>query len=224
MPEWLQWVFPNGTDVSIDVLLRRLGVAFALGLAVAGVYRWTHRRDAAYTSTFVTTLVLLTVLIAIVTQVIGTNTARAFSLVGALSIVRFRTVVQDTRDTAFVIFAVVEGMAVASDHLATALVGFVIVAVAAAVVRPKPEAVQAAAAGWNLRVRVGLSGNPEALFREVFQKHLDGADVLSAGTGRQGAALDLTYRVRMRPTTDPAGFVADLNRLEGIQAVELNLL
>ena len=51
---------------------------------------------------------LLSILIAMVTQVIGDNIARAFSLVGALSIVRFRTVVRDTQDTAYVIFAVVE--------------------------------------------------------------------------------------------------------------------
>ena len=51
---------------------------------------------------------LLTILIAMVTMVIGNNMARAFGLVGALSIVRFRTVVEDTRDTAFVIFAVVD--------------------------------------------------------------------------------------------------------------------
>ena len=49
--------------------------------------------------------------IAMVTQVTGQNVALAFSLVGALSIVRFRTVVQDTNDTAFVIFAVAGGMA-----------------------------------------------------------------------------------------------------------------
>ena len=51
---------------------------------------------------FTVTLVLLTILIAMVTQVIGDNVARAFSLVGALSIVRFRTVVRDTQDTAYV--------------------------------------------------------------------------------------------------------------------------
>ena len=49
--------------------------------------------------------------IAMVTQVTGQNVALAFSLVGALSIVRFRTVVQDTNDTAFVIFAVAGGTA-----------------------------------------------------------------------------------------------------------------
>ena len=65
---------------------------------------------------FVATLVLLTILIAMVTQVIGDNIARAFSLVGALSIVRFRTVVRDTQDTAYVIFAVAVGMAVGANH------------------------------------------------------------------------------------------------------------
>ena len=59
---------------------------------------------------------LLSILIAMVTQVIGDNVARAFSLVGALSIVRFRTVVRDTVDTAFVIFAVAVGMAVGAGH------------------------------------------------------------------------------------------------------------
>ncbi len=55
---------------------------------------------------------LLAVLIAMVTQVIGDNVALAFSLVGALAIVRFRTVVRDTQDTAFVMLSVVVGMAV----------------------------------------------------------------------------------------------------------------
>jgi hypothetical protein len=58
-------------------------------------------------TSFPITLALLSVLIAMSTQVIGDNVARAFSLVGALSIVRFRTVVRDTKDTAYVIFAVV---------------------------------------------------------------------------------------------------------------------
>ena len=74
---------------------------------------------------------LLSILIAMVTQVIGDNVARAFSLVGALSIVRFRTVVRDTVDTAFVIFAVAVGMAVGANHPSVALSGIAIVGLAA---------------------------------------------------------------------------------------------
>ena len=66
---------------------------------------------------------LLSALIAMVAQVVGNNAALAFSLVGALSIVRFRTVVRDTEDTAFVIFAVVVGMSVGVHNLMVASIG-----------------------------------------------------------------------------------------------------
>ena len=83
MSEWVQRTFPNGLDVPLDQMFGRLIVAFFLGCGVAGIYRWTHRRDAAYAPTFMTTLVLMSVLVAVVTQVIGQNSARAFGLLGA---------------------------------------------------------------------------------------------------------------------------------------------
>ena len=79
-----------------------------------------------------------------VTQVIGDNIARAFSLVGALSIVRFRTVVRDTQDTAFVIFAVVVGMAAGARDLVVAGIGIVVIGAAAFLMRPKKAARAAA--------------------------------------------------------------------------------
>jgi len=70
-------------------------------------------------------------------------------------------------------------------------------------------------------VRIGVGGSP-AVLREVFEKHVDGIVPIAAATGRQGAALDLTYRVRLRPSTDMAAFVAEVNRLEGVQGVEIS--
>ncbi len=97
------------------VIFLRLVTAMVLGGVVVFVYRRTRASNDT-TPSFAVTLVLLTILIAVVTQVIGDNVARAFSLVGALSIVRFRTVVRDTQDTAYVIFAVAVGMAVGAGH------------------------------------------------------------------------------------------------------------
>jgi Domain of unknown function (DUF4956) len=112
------------------VVLGRLLVSAILGAIVAWIYQRT--RPASHTSSsLAVTLVLLSILIAMVTQVIGDSVARAFSLVGALSIVRFRTVVRDTADTAFVIFAVVVGMAVGASHVLVALIGIAVVGVAA---------------------------------------------------------------------------------------------
>src|SRR5947207_12067018 len=145
MPDFLKSPFVNGPKVEpLDVLVRLL-LAWALGGAVAWVYCRT-RRDSEVAPSFPTTLVLLSILIAIVTQVIGDNVARAFSLVGALSIVRFRTVVRDTQDTAYVIFAVAIGMAIGANHPSVALCGLAVVGGAAvmlrrrgAVVLPPPE-------------------------------------------------------------------------------------
>ncbi|MEO6567996.1 MAG: DUF4956 domain-containing protein [Opitutaceae bacterium] len=130
MPEFLTSAFRSNAEVApVDVLMR-LFAALIFGGAVAWIYR-RARGAAASSGSFPGTLVLLAVLIAMVTQVIGDNVARAFSLVGALSIVRFRTVVRDTQDTAYVIFAVVIGMSVGSQNLWVAGIGLIVVGVAA---------------------------------------------------------------------------------------------
>jgi len=93
-----------------DIVLRLLFAA-AFGIAAGAAYFLTQRKSRSEAASFVATMVLLAILLGMVSMVIGSNIARAFALVGALSIVRFRSVVEDTRDTAFVIFAVVVGMA-----------------------------------------------------------------------------------------------------------------
>ena len=133
MPEWLNGVVGTEGEVAPEKLAVRLVLAALLGAAVAAVYALTRKKTRTEAAPFSATLVLLTVLIALVTQVIGNSVARAFSLVGALSIVRFRTVVDDTRDTSFVIFAVAVGMAVGAGSPALALVGIPVVGLTAAV-------------------------------------------------------------------------------------------
>ena len=117
-------------------VLIRLVLAMLAGGVVTLIYRFTRAADETAPS-FTVTLVLLSILIAMVTQVIGDNVARAFSLVGALSIVRFRTVVRDTQDTAYVIFAVAVGMAVGAGHPGLAVSGLGVIGFAAFVMRKR---------------------------------------------------------------------------------------
>ncbi len=108
------------------------------GQSAHGPVHRSTRTGAGTTSVFPATLVFLCLLIAMVTQVIGDNVARAFSLVGALSIVRFRTSVRDTKDTAFVIFAVAIGMAVGADQPLLALTGMAFTLAATILYRDRP--------------------------------------------------------------------------------------
>lgn len=128
-------VLSSNSEATPMALGSRMGVALLLGIAVAGVYLWARRGDSVQ-ATLPTTLALLAVLIAMATQIIGDNVARAFSLVGALSVVLFRTVVKDTQDTAFVILAVVVGMSAGANHLAVGLVGLAVVIAASPLLWP----------------------------------------------------------------------------------------
>lgn len=220
MPEWLQKTIDEAIDVPLDHLIPRLAFALVLGIVVAGIYRGT-RRAAHVTATFPATLVLLCVLIAMVTQVIGDNIARAFSLVGALSIVRFRTVVQDTKDTAFVIFAVVMGMAVGAGQPAVALCGMATVAAAAFLFRDRSPGTALSDRQLLLHVRLGWSPESEAHLLTALSKHATDTEPISAGTARHGAAMELSYRIKLLPAATLTQVVADLNRVEGVQAVEL---
>lgn len=97
-------------------------LATVLGVVLALVYRHTHK-GLSYSQAFTQTILLVAVIVAIVMMTIGNNLARAFALVGALSIIRFRTVVKDTRDTAFVFAALAVGMAAGTGNYLLAVVG-----------------------------------------------------------------------------------------------------
>src|SRR6476659_5994477 len=150
---------------TLVLMFVRLVLALVLGLAIAWIYRRARGANGEAES-FGVTLVLLTILIAMVTQVIGDNVARAFSLVGALSIVRFRTVVRDTQDTAYVIFAVAVGMAVGAGHPWLGIAAILVVGFAAYVMRARgtgPTASGLAEDAYVLQVRMGIGGDPQAL-------------------------------------------------------------
>ena len=222
MPEFLKDFVSGVPAVSPLELAIRLVAALLGGIIVSRIYRAT-RPDLAIAPSFPGTLVLLSVLIAMATGVIGDSVARAFSLVGALSIVRFRTVVRDTQDTAYVIFAVVVGMAAGTNNFVAAVIGIGIVAVAAFITmqRPKSSAEQAEITPeFSLKVIVGLGTNLDTL-SSAAGNHIESRRLQSFRTTRQGAALEAEYIVRLRPGSSAADVVRTLNHLDGVQSVEI---
>jgi hypothetical protein len=93
-------------------VVKRVALATALGLMVTGCW-WYSTRQRTRIPGLGSTLILLAVLISFVTLSVGSSAATAFTLVGTLAIVRFRTAIRDMRDAAFVIFAVAAGIAAA---------------------------------------------------------------------------------------------------------------
>lgn len=221
MPDWLVDSVDSGDSESISVLVTKVAVAVLAGFVVAGVYLVARSNRRTEPGTLPTTLVLLSVLIALVTLVIGNSVARAFGLVGALSIVRFRTVVEDTRDTAFVIFAVVVGMAVGAGYAVLAAIGIPAVALAALLMRFIGEQVFTAGMPALLTVRVNLGQDPSTLLAVAFSTHLKKARLIGATTVRQGGALEFSYHVHLAGAQSMFPLLTALNGMEGVQNVEL---
>ena len=220
MPEFLTQSLATPAIDPLQLAVRLIA-ALVFGFIVAWIYRLA-RKSTDVIASFPTTLILLSVLIAMVTQVIGDNVARAFSLVGALSIVRFRTVVRDTQDTAYVIFAVAVGMAVGAQNIWVAVEGTIIIGIAACVIlRPGAKRLSVEPA-YVLNLRVAIGHEVEQILATVSQQFLEGADLVSISTAKQGTALDIIYEIRLRSGMSVNALVKTLNLTEGVQGVELS--
>ncbi len=99
----------------IDLLLG-LFVATALGLVIVVVYRWTQR-GLHYERSFLVSLIMVPPIVAVVMMLIGSNLAMSLGMVGALSIIRFRTVIKDSRDMVFLFFAIAVGLGCGTGNL-----------------------------------------------------------------------------------------------------------
>jgi len=192
MPDFLAAPIEQTLPPPLTVLIRLI-VALGCGAVVAFVYRRTRAANEVVPS-FTTTLVLLAILIAMVTQVIGDNVARAFSLVGALSIVRFRTIVRDTQDTAFVMRR--------HNHVL-------------------PAVLLPGELPFSLAVRVGLGHDVNGLLGPTLDQFLGERRLASVTTAKQGMAIEVTYRTMLRNEDSAGELVRALNRLEGVQGVTL---
>jgi uncharacterized membrane protein YhiD involved in acid resistance len=223
MPDVFRQSFHDFEAIPPLVVLVRLLAALLLGGVAALIYRLT-RAESEVTPSFTATLVLLSILIAMVTQVIGDNVARAFSLVGALSIVRFRTVVRDTQDTAFVIFSVAVGMAVGAGYPWLAVAGSAVVAVAAFAMKTRtgPPALSSTdGEAFELQVRLGIGHDPQGLVGPLLDAHASDRQLMSIATARRGLAVDATFRAALRTSASADALVRELNKTEGIQTVRL---
>ena len=100
----------NLFPASAPDILANLLVALICGIVLSLVYRFIYR-GPSYSSSYVNSIVMLAVIASMIVLVIGNNIARAFGLVGALSIIRFRTAIRDTMDLVFIFLSLAVGLA-----------------------------------------------------------------------------------------------------------------
>ena len=126
MREYLFELLETGGELSLETVLLRLAASAVIGCFIFLSYRLSHS-GSIYSAKFNVTLAVLTVITTTVMIVIGNNIALSLGMVGALSIVRFRTAIKDSRDTPYIFWTIVVGICCGAGDYVVAASGSVVV-------------------------------------------------------------------------------------------------
>ena len=177
----------------VQILLVFL-LAFALAFLWATVYRKTHS-GIAYTRSFYFSLILISPIVAMIMMSIRSNVALSLGLVGSLSVIRFRTVIKDTRDMTFLFMAIAIGLAVGAHVWMIGIIGAAVIALIA-IVMSKIGRDRVGSADYILIFRSDQKDPWQALppeARELISwKQLRGATDID-----HGQEFEYTYNVRL---------------------------
>lgn len=208
-----------GGGFGVWQMLVALGLAFFLCLIVAYFYRETHR-GLSYSVSFVHTMILMGVTVSIIMLIIGSNIARAFALVGALSIIRFRTAIKEARDVAFIFITMAIGMATGTGFFLAAIV-FAIFISAAVYFLYRFDVGAATSGEVLLKIHLPENLDHHTVFNDVFLQHLHDYSLISIETIRGGALLELVYSIHFKERADEAAFMNALRSINGNNKVAL---
>ncbi|MGE0488310.1 MAG: DUF4956 domain-containing protein [Vulcanimicrobiota bacterium] len=188
-------------------------VAALCSCLISLVYRWTHQ-ELAYSPSYVRTLVLVSMVTALIMVVIGSNIARAFSLVGALSIIRFRNAVKETRDVGFIFFSMAVAMASGTRFYLLALAGTALISVIMLVVHHFDFGGRTLEPERLLRLRLPAGTDPMVVLDAPFAELFVAWSLILLETVQQGLAVDAVFSVRRKDGVSAAKVIERLQALD----------
>lgn len=201
----------NVTEVSLFDMVLALALAFGIGVFIFFIYKTTYQ-GVMYSSGFGVTLIALTMITTLVILAVTSNIVLSLGMVGALSIVRFRTAIKEPMDIAFLFWAIADGIVLAAGLIPLAVFGSVFIGAvlyffANRKVHTRPYIVVISCDGQQVE---------ESVARILADRTQRCA--LKSKTARKGM-YELTYEVRLK--SDNTDFVNDLTDTDGVGSAVL---
>jgi hypothetical protein len=198
-------------------LVLALLLAFLAGHAVAWIYMLTHT-GLSYSRSYVSTLIVLPVVVALVMMVLSNNVVLALGLMAIFAMVRFRTILRDSLDTAYVLAVVVIGLACGTQKFATAVIGCVFtIAImlyfwfTSVGIRHRYDIIV------NLHWSRTLGELPD--LGHLLRRHSRKARCASQRSNEGYAGTDLSYRLLLRDPMRVEDLLTELRSLKGVSRV-----
>ena len=201
----------NVTSVTILDMFLALGLSFAIGLFIFLIYKKTYA-GVMYSSTFGVTLIAMTMVSTFVILAVTSNVVLSLGMVGALSIVRFRTAIKEPLDIAFLFWSIAAGIVLAAGMIPLAVIGSIIIGIIILVFANRKSHVNP-----YIVVLQCEDQESEQKATAFLQEHTSRLNIKSKSV--QKGAIELNLEIRLKDAT--TDFMNELADLAGVRSAVL---
>ncbi len=194
--------------------------AIVLSLVVSAVYLKTHKNET-YSRNLVISMVMLPAIVTVVILLIN-DTAKAFGLAGAFSLIRFRSVAGDPKDIAYIFFAMAVGVACGLGYVAFAAL-FIVLLAAFIIILNSIQYGAPKTTSMTLKITVPENLNYQGLFNSVLNENTTNWRLQRVKTVDFGTLFDLVYAIELKNDIDQKKFIDSIRTLNGNLNVTLIL-
>lgn len=199
----LESIYAGG--LTLQALLICSALSIILGLVVAFV----HTRTAGYTKNFAITLVVLPILVQAVMMMVNGNIGTGIAILGAFSLVRFRSIPGTSREIVSVFFAMAIGLATGTGYVGFAVFAAIVVALLLLVLT-KTRLFEPTTDTKKLKVTMPEDHDFDELLRPIFAKHAVTAEIDRIKTKDMGSLYELVYDVTLPATMNRKTLIDDI--------------
>lgn len=201
----------NATNVNLFRILICLLVSVLLGLLVAKVHMYRN----IYSKNFVITLVVLPVLVQLVIMLVNGNLGTGMAVLGAFSLIRFRSVPGGSRDITSIFWSMGIGLATGMGYVGSVIIFSVITAVVLCLLNYSKFGENNQIAERHLRITLSEELEFPGLFDDLFKKYAYQVSQESVRTTTMGSLYELCYRIKMKDIQDEKQLLDDIRVRNG---------
>ena len=203
----------TGESFTLTNTLIIITSSILLGIVISLAYLKTHKKDG-YIPSFIISLIMLPTIISIIILLVGNNVARAFSLAGAFSIIRFRSTPGDTKDISYIFFTLAVGLASGMGYVGYAVI-FTIILCTVMIILDSLNFAMPKSKAMVLKITVPEDLNFEGVFDEILNTNTTSWNMVKVRTRDFGALYELNYSIHIKNDVNQKKFIDSLRVRNG---------
>ncbi len=204
---------------SIYILIFTILLAFVLSTLIAFVYQKTFR-GLSYSRNYVQSVVLISIISAVVIQSVGDSLSRGIGIMAAMSIIRFRTNFKDPRDTLFLFASLAAGISCGAYAFSVAIVGTLGFSIATIILYYSPLGPNSYFDGM-LRFNLEANNKQQKKLEQLMNDYCKSFALVTLREVSQGQRLDYAYHIKIRKEKTHEEFMSDLTLIHDLQGLSL---